>query len=124
MRSPRIGLIIDEEMEVDQDSPDLPATRRSIETFVVYNTHYELFIYTEYGIRLPLERMDPHIKYQHGMKITLSEDGTEAFPDEWENTLTVTQTEYWIQSLWMGKAVQNIPVIPGTHCTECQYSMS
>jgi hypothetical protein len=124
IHSPRIGLIIDEEMEVDRDSPDLPATRRSIETLMAYDTHYKLLIYTEYGIGLPLERVGPHVKYQHGMKISLSEDGTEVFPDEWENTLTVAQAEYWIQSLWMGKAVQNIPVIPGTHCKEYQYSMS
>jgi hypothetical protein len=96
VRSPRIGLIIHEEMEVDRDSPDLPATRRSIETLMAYDIHYKLFIYTEYGIGLPLEWVGPHIKYQYGMKITLSEDGTEAFPDEWENILTVTQAEYWI----------------------------
>jgi hypothetical protein len=89
VRSPRIGLIIDEEMEVDRDSPDLSATRRSIETLMAYDIHYELLIYTEYGIGLSLEWMDPHIKYQHGMKISLSEDGMEAFPDEWENVLTV-----------------------------------
>jgi hypothetical protein len=83
-------------MEVDRDSPDLSAIRRSIEILMTYDIHYELLIYTEYGIGLSLEWMDPHIKYQYGMKITLSEDGMEVFPDEWENTLTITQTEYWI----------------------------
>jgi hypothetical protein len=38
---------------------------------------------------MPLERVGPHIKEQHGMKIILSEDGTPVFPDEWENALTV-----------------------------------
>jgi hypothetical protein len=49
-------------MEVDRDSPDLPATQRSIETLITYDTRYELLIYTEYGIGIPLERVDPHIK--------------------------------------------------------------
>jgi hypothetical protein len=124
VRSPRIGLIIDEEMEVDRDSPDLPATRRSIETLVAYDTRYQLLVCTECGIGLPLERVGPHVKQQHGMKITLLEDGTEAFPDEWENALTVLEAEIWIHDIWVGKAVQHIPVVPGIRCTECQYSMS
>jgi hypothetical protein len=49
-------------MEVDRDSPDLSAIQRSIETLITYDIHYELLIYTEYGIGILLEWIDPHIK--------------------------------------------------------------
>jgi hypothetical protein len=45
-----------------------------------------------------------------------------AFLEAGDNAMTLAEAENWIQSVWVGSAVQNIPMVKGFRCNECQYS--
>ena len=108
---------VDEEMVLDTDAM---ATERSIDIPISIDELYNLIVCNECGIGLPFEWVPSHLKDQHGIKGT--EEQVLEFVGLENDAMTVVQAKDWIQSVWVGKAVQNIPVIQGLGCHECQYS--
>jgi hypothetical protein len=39
-----------------------------------------------------------------------------------DEPMTIDEARNWIQSIWIGQAVEGIPVLEGLKCMECQYS--
>jgi hypothetical protein len=110
----------DEEMELDVGSIDLTRKERSTEILITMDERYNLIIYKEYGIGLSSDWIVAHLKEYHGIR-TIMEEGL-VFLEAGDNTMILTEIENWIQSIWVGSAIQNIPVIKGFRYNEYQYS--
>ena len=109
-----------EEMELDAESADLTTRERSTDMLIALDERYNLIICKECGIGLPSDWVVTHLKEHHGVKTTMKEVlvllGVEDY------AMTLAEAENWIQNMWVGIAVQNIPVVKGFRCKECQYS--
>ena len=111
---------IGEEMDVDTVAVNLEVRECPINIPISIDGLYNVIVCKDCGIGLPFEWVPTHLKDHHGIKVrgeqVLSFLGLE------DNTMTIAQAEDWIQSIWVSKAVENIPVIKGYRCNECQYS--
>jgi hypothetical protein len=110
----------DEEMNLDADSADLVIRERSIGIFIAVDERYNLIVYKECGIGLPSDWIVVHLKEHHGVRTIMEEALT--FLEVGDNAMTLVEAENWIQGIWVGIAIQNIPVVKGFQCNECQYS--
>jgi hypothetical protein len=63
---------------------------------------------------------DSHLRDHHGIKKTVEEVKRELNVDQ--ELLMVNEAKDWIKTMWVGRAVQGIPVMEGWSCTECEYS--
>src|SRR2546429_6482654 len=61
-----------------------------------------------------------HLKENYGVRITMEK--ALAFLKVGDNAMTLEEGEDWIHNIWVGIAIQNIPVVKGFRCNECQYS--
>ena len=109
-----------EEMELDADSAALATKERSTDMFITVDERYNLIVCKECGIGLPSDWVVAHLKEHHGVKTTMEE--ALALLEVGDYAMTLAEAENWIQNMWVGTAVQNIPVIKGFGCNECQYS--
>src|SRR5579859_495705 len=81
---------------------------------------YNVIVCKDCGIGVPFEWVPAHLKAHHGIRATGEQVST--FLRLEGDSMTIAQAEDWIQSMWAGRAVQNIPVVKGHRCNECQYS--
>jgi Orsellinic acid/F9775 biosynthesis cluster protein D len=81
---------------------------------------YNLVVCEECGIGIPFEWVKTHLKDHHGARKTEEEVRRKLNVDR--DPMTVQEAKDWIKSVWVGRAVQGIPVFEGWRCTECQYS--
>jgi hypothetical protein len=110
----------DEEMELDSNGMQLGARQRAIDMPISIDDLYNLIVCNDCGIGVPLEWVPAHLKDHHGIRTT--ERQVLAFLEFEGDAMTVAQAEDWIQSVWVGRAIQGIPVMKGYRCNECQYS--
>ena len=109
-----------EEMDLDTDDMNLEIRQCSIGMPICIYELYNLIVCKDCGVGLPLEWVPAHLNDHHGMRVT-KEQVLEFLGLEGD-AMTVAQAEDWIQSVWVDRAVQNIPVVKGHRCKECQYS--
>jgi hypothetical protein len=109
-----------EEMDLDADSADLVTRERSTEMLIAVDERYNLIVCKECGIGLPSDWVVAHLKEHHGVRTIMEE--ILVFLETGDNAMTLAEAENWIQNMWVGIAVQNIPVVKGFRCNECQYS--
>ena len=102
------------------DDMDLEEDDQSIDMPICIDDIYDLIVCKDCGIGVPFERVPSHLQGNHGIKVTLEQVMTHLNLED--DAMTVAQAEDWIKSVWMGRAVQNIPIIKGRRCNECQYS--
>ena len=107
-------------MELDAESADLATRERSTGMPIAMDERYNLIVCKECGIGLPLDWVVAHLKEHHGVRTTMEE--VLVFLEAGDNAMTLAEAENWIQNMWVGTAVQNIPVVKGFRCKECQYS--
>ena len=109
-----------EEMNLDEDSVELGTRERSTAMPIVVDERYNLIVCKECGIGLPSDWVVAHLKEHHGVRTTMEE--ALALLGVGDYAMTLAEAENWIQGMWVGTAVQNIPVVKGFRCNECQYS--
>src|SRR5271154_3612701 len=106
------------------DSPDemmdVQTTEQSNELPLSLDRLYNLIVCNHCGMALPSEWVHSHLKEQHGIETT-DEQVSQVLGLE-DNALTVQQVKDWRESVWVGKAVQKIPVVKGHRCNLCDYS--
>jgi hypothetical protein len=78
---------------------------------------FNLMVRKDCGIRLPFEWVSSHLRERHD--ITVTSDQATAFLGLEGDTMTVGQTEDWIKSVCVRRAVLKTPTISGYKCTEC-----
>jgi hypothetical protein len=99
---------------------DLEVTETSITMPIIVDNIYNLITCKDCCIGLPFEWVPSHLQEHHGIRVT--SEWVMAFLDLEEDAMTVTGAKDWISSVWVGRAVQSIPVIKGYGCHKCQYS--
>ena len=109
-----------EGMDLDTDTMDLEVIGRSINMSISIDEVYNLIVCKDCGVGLPFEWVPSYLKDHHGIGVTGAQ--VLGFLGLEDNAPTIVQAEDWIQSVWVGRAVQSIPVIKGFECNECQYS--
>ena len=109
-----------EEMNLDEDSDDLGTRERSTALPIAVDGRYNLVVCKECGIGLPSDWVVAHLKEHHGVKTTMEKALASLGVGDY--VMTLREAENWIQNIWVGTAVQNIPVVKGVRCKECQYS--
>jgi Orsellinic acid/F9775 biosynthesis cluster protein D len=110
----------DEGMNVAVIGIELEVSQRSIDMPISIDGVYNLIICTDCGIGVLFEWVPSHFKNHHGIKATGGQ--VLEFLSLESNAMTTAQAEDWIQSVWVGRSLQNIPVVRGYRCNDCQYS--
>jgi Orsellinic acid/F9775 biosynthesis cluster protein D len=105
--------LVDDQMDVERMTldEDLP---------VSIDRRYNLIVCKSCGIGLPSEWVASHLRDQHGVTTT-DEHIHEVLTLENE-AMTLSEVQHWRESIWVAKAVADIPVIPGVRCDICHYS--
>jgi hypothetical protein len=111
---------IDEEMNLDEDSIELGIREYSITIPITLDERYNLIIYKEYGIGLSSDWVMAHLKEYHGVRTIMEE--VLILLGVGDYIMILVEIENWIQNIWIGIAIQNIPVIKGFGYNEYQYS--
>jgi hypothetical protein len=92
----------------------------SVQMPITVDRLYNLVVCNECGIGIPFEWVKTHLKNHHGIRKTEEEISGELNMDQ--EPITVEEAKNWIKSVWVGRAVQGIPVRDGLKCKECEYS--
>jgi len=102
-------------MEVD-------ISEEPVESPISIDPLYNLIICKHCEVALPFEWVVSHLKDNHEIQVTLTQ--VSEFLGLEEQAMTLAEAENWIKYFWVGKAIQNIPVIEKGHrCNICQYSI-
>jgi hypothetical protein len=75
---------------------------------------YNLAVCDECGIGIPFEWLKNHLKDNHGIKRNW-EEVREALSLN-EESMTFDEARNWIKTVWVGRAIQGIPIIDGIKC--------
>ena len=119
----------DDHGSVDDDTGsvgDDPGTvmedvEQSINVPIALDELYNLIICKGCGIAIPFDWIVSHLRENHGIKTHTAE--VMRFLNMTRPSMTSTEADNWIRSTWVGRAVQNIPVIDGYGCNICQHSV-
>lgn len=109
-----------EAMNLDSNAMDLEVKGHSIHMPISVDNVHNLIICKDCGTGVPSDWVPSHLKAHHGIRAT--KDQAMAFLGLKGDAMTAAQAEDWIQSVWVDRTLQNIPVIKGFRCNECQYS--
>jgi hypothetical protein len=112
-------LIVDLSTELE-NAINVEIENCAIELPIEIDTVYNLIVCKDCGIGVPLERVSNHLRYNHKIKATAEQAMTYLNLDR--APMTVAQAKDWIKRVWVGSAVQNISVMKGYKCKECEYS--
>lgn len=115
-------LIVDDEAE-DEDGSIVPETdpmEEPLNILLHVDSLYNLIVGHECGVGIPLEWAVNHPSQQHRIKMKV-EEIRRTLELEHE-PMTLQDATDWVQSVWVGRAVQGIPVKEGLRCMECEYS--
>ena len=107
-------------MDLDEESTNLATREYSTVLPIAVDERYNLIVCKECGIGLPSDWVVAHLKEHHGVRTTIKEVLTLLGVGDY--AMTLAEAENWIQNMWVGAAVQNIPVVKGFRCKECHYS--
>src|SRR5271154_4748885 len=101
-------------------SVEMEGLERSIDAPICIDEVYNLIVCKDCGIGVPLDWVLWHVKECHGITMTMEQ--VRMFLKMENDCMTMSQARDWMSSVWVIKAVKNIPIIPGYICIECQYS--
>ena len=105
---------LDEMMDVEVTGQAGEVTERSVELPLSHDPLYNLIVCNHCCVALPSEWVRSHIKEQHAIETT--DEQVSDFLGLQDSALTVQQVKDWRESVVVGKAVQDIPVIKGYRC--------
>ena len=83
---------------------------------------YNVIVCDECGIGLPFEWIMSHLKDNHGIKVEMMD--VMKHLNMTKPSMTLKEAKEWIKSVWVAKAMQNVPVRPGLACNICQHCTS
>jgi Orsellinic acid/F9775 biosynthesis cluster protein D len=105
--------MIDERMDVDiNEQSKIPLSVDSV---------YNLIVCKDCGLSLPSEWVLSHLKKHHGIQTTSEQIAL--FLGLNNEVMSIADVKELRRSIWVGKAVQNIPIVTGIKCNICQYSV-
>jgi Orsellinic acid/F9775 biosynthesis cluster protein D len=115
-------LIVDVEEVVNDNDGDVEMEEGecSINMPLMVDSLYNVIVCEECGIGLPFEWTVSHLKENHGIKVQIVD--VMRHLDLMRPSMMLKEAKEWIKNVWMGKAIQNVPVHEGFACNHCQYS--
>jgi hypothetical protein len=109
-------------MDVEVTGQAREVTERSVELQLSLDPLYNLIVCNHCCVALPWEWVRSHLKEQHAIETT--DEEVSDFLGLQDSALTVQQVKDWRESVVVGKAVHNIPVVNGFRCNLCNYSVA
>jgi Orsellinic acid/F9775 biosynthesis cluster protein D len=118
------GLMIEDEIEEDASS-DVETMNTAVSNITEYipvciDTLYNVIICKECSIGLPVEWVTKHLMDNHGIEMSMERIKQELGLEH--DAMTVEEAKDWIKNIWVGTAVEGIPVMEGFRCVRCEYS--
>jgi Orsellinic acid/F9775 biosynthesis cluster protein D len=111
---------IEESMVNDNDADvEMEEGECSINMPLMIDSLYNVIVCEECGIGLPFEWAVSHLKENHGIKVEIVD--VMRHLDLMRPSMTLKEAKEWIKNVWMGKAMQNVPIHQGFACNHCQY---
>lgn len=109
-------------MSIDSEDEGIDAVvRERYKSFpITIDNLYNVIVCNECGVALPLQWTVNHLHDHHGIEI--SQEEIKQKLNVQDDPMTVEEANDWIKNIWVGRAVQGIPVKHGFRCLECQYS--
>jgi Orsellinic acid/F9775 biosynthesis cluster protein D len=107
-------------LESQSSRMDITDEEISVQMLVTVDELYNLVVCNECGIGIPFEWVKSHLIDHHGIRKSENEVWRELNVER--KPMTVEEAKDWIKDIWVGRAVQGIPVTEGWSCTECEYS--
>jgi hypothetical protein len=101
-------------MDVEVTGQAREVTERSVELQLSLDPLYNLIVCNHCCVALPWEWVRSHLKEQHAIETT--DEEVSDFLGLQDSALTVQQVKDWRESVVVGKAVHNIPVVNGFRC--------
>jgi len=83
---------------------------------------YNVVVCDECGIGLPFEWIVNHLKDNHGIKVEMMD--VMKYLNMTKPSMMLKEAKEWIKSVWVAKAMENVPVRPGLACNICQHCTS
>ena len=91
-------------------SVEMEGLERSIEAPICIDEVYNLIVCKDCGIGVPLDWVLWHVKECDGITMTMEQ--VRMFLKMENDCMTMSQARDWMSSVWVIKAVKNIPIIP------------
>jgi hypothetical protein len=102
-------------VESHPEPMDVDVTKRPIDLRLSLDRLYNMIVCKDCCIGLPSEWVPAHLRENHDIIVT--DKQVKRFLALENDAMTVEQVEEWRQSIWVGRAVENIP-ITGPSCGE------
>jgi hypothetical protein len=109
-------------VEIEEDNQDDMAMREmecSMDMPLMIDQLYNLIVCDDCGKALPFEWMVSHLKENHGIKTQIGD--VMRYLNMTQPSMKLQEARTWIKSIWVAKAVQNVPVRRGFACVQCQH---
>jgi hypothetical protein len=100
---------------------DVDITERPTDLHLSLDRLYNMIVCNDCCVGLPSEWVPAHLREKHGIIVT--DEQVRRFLALEDEAMTVGQVEEWRKSVWVGRAVENIPVVKGIRCNLCQHSV-
>src|SRR5271154_2662684 len=91
-------------------SVEMEGLERSIDAPICIDEVYNLIVCKDCGIGVPLDWVLWHVKECDGITMTMEQ--VRMFLKMENDCMTMSQARDWMSSVWVIKAVKNIPIIP------------
>jgi Orsellinic acid/F9775 biosynthesis cluster protein D len=102
-----------------EDDIEMRDTEHSIDMPLMIDQLYNLVVCDDCGVSVPFEWIISHLKDNHGIKAQIAD--VMRHLNITQPSMNVDEAKAWIESVWIAKAVQHIPVRPGFACAKCQH---
>jgi len=112
--------LVNEVMDLGDSSIEINLLEQPINPPIYIDELYNLIVCKDCGIGIPLDWILSHLKDSHGIIMTMEQ--IRMFLSMENRCMTMSEAKDWMSNVWIMKPVQNIPIIPGYICNECQYS--
>ena len=116
-----LTLKVEESMINDHDD-EMEEVEHSVNMPITIDQLYNVIVCDECGIGLPFEWIMSHLKDNHGIKAEMVD--VMRHLNMMKPSMTLKEVKEWIKSVWVAKAMQNVPVRPGLVCNICQHCTS
>ena len=97
------------------ETMDLDITEPPTDLHLSLDRLYNMIVCTHCCVALPSEWVPAHLREKHG--ITATDEQVRVFLALENDAMTLDEVDEWRKSIWVGRAVENIPIVKGIRCT-------
>src|SRR5438552_3659424 len=106
----------------NDDDAEMKEEEHSIKIPITIDSLYNVIICEECRIGFPFEWIVSHLNENHGIKTQIVDIMRHL--NMMKPSMTLKEAKEWIKSVWVAKAMENVPVRRGYACNLCQHCTS